>query len=552
MANYRVHQRYQAHLSRTPSPNKDPDAGLRGLGHYERRLPRWRFKLRQALIPVVRWETPYLAHLQSLWRSPPLDTYFAFTANLGTHTFFMTALPVCFWCGYPEMGIALVHMLAMGVYFSGFAKDLVCLPRPLSPPLQRITMSGSAALEYGFPSTHTTNAVSVALYCLYQLHMSRSEYSDLSYTVLIIGYYCYAISITLGRMYCGMHGFFDVIFGGVLGALIAWIRIAFGPAFDQWILASGLTRPALAVAALAAAVRVHPEPADNCPCYDDSVAFIGVVMGAEIGTWHLAKTMSMSKSTYVSLQDMYPFDNNDLLRSAARIAGGILVVFVWRAVMKPTLLRALPPIFRVIDRYGLAIPRRYFLQSGQYKIVPPLRKDDNVIPPASEIPAMFNKLRHPRRRKVSIGPQSEADARELIADREQRRRNSQFERNNASDRSARQWANKTPLPTPTSISEDAASITSGEPACYLDVGSASGVHLQVEAAGPRLLTPPPSDGGGSSDGEETKQDREMFSHVEKPRIRYDVEVITKLVVYAGIAWWAVEGNPRWFRAIGIA
>lgn len=43
----------------------------------------------------------------------------------------------------------------------------------------------------------------------------------------------------------------------------------------------------------------------------------------------------------------------------------------------------------------------------------------------------------------------------------------------------------------------------------------------------------------------------MFSTLEKPRIRYDVEVITKLVVYAGIAWWAVEGNPLLFRAAGI-
>jgi len=28
------------------------------------------------------------------------------TANLGTHTFFMTALPICFWCGYTGLGRA--------------------------------------------------------------------------------------------------------------------------------------------------------------------------------------------------------------------------------------------------------------------------------------------------------------------------------------------------------------------------------------------------------------------------------------------------------------
>ena len=30
-----------------------------------------------------------------------------------------------------------------------------------------------------------------------------------------------------------------------------------------------------------------------------------------------------------------------------------------------------------------------------------------------------------------------------------------------------------------------------------------------------------------------QEEREMFSNLEKPRVRYDVEVITKLIVYTG-------------------
>src|ERR1700753_3553207 len=118
------------------------------------------------MLPWIRAETPPLARLQSLTRSTVLDIYFALAANLGTHTFFMIFLPLLFWCGCEEWGRALVNLLAYGVILSGVVKDLLCLPRPVSPPLQRITMSGSAALEYGFPSTHTTNAVSVAMYCM--------------------------------------------------------------------------------------------------------------------------------------------------------------------------------------------------------------------------------------------------------------------------------------------------------------------------------------------------------------------------------------------------
>ena len=51
--------------------------------------------------------------------------------------------------------------------------------------------------------------------------------------------------------------------------------------------------------------------------------------------------------------------------------------------------------------------------------------------------------------------------------------------------------------------------------------------------------------------EEEVQDRNMFSALEKPRIRYDAEVITKVVVYAGIGWLAVEGDPVLFRWLGL-
>lgn len=53
---------------------------------------------------MIRWETPYLAYLQDALRTPALDSYFAITANLGTHTFFMVGLPIMFWCGFESFG----------------------------------------------------------------------------------------------------------------------------------------------------------------------------------------------------------------------------------------------------------------------------------------------------------------------------------------------------------------------------------------------------------------------------------------------------------------
>ncbi|KAH0605451.1 uncharacterized protein H6S33_004673 [Morchella sextelata] len=41
------------------------DAGLLPRDHYKYRLPRWRYMARQKLLPLVRWETPYLAYFQN-------------------------------------------------------------------------------------------------------------------------------------------------------------------------------------------------------------------------------------------------------------------------------------------------------------------------------------------------------------------------------------------------------------------------------------------------------------------------------------------------------
>jgi len=106
-----------------------------------------------------------------------------------------------------------VDVLAPGVFFTGMVKDFFCLPRPLSPPLQRITMSGSTALEYGFPSTHSANAISVALYCLTLLDRSDDRwFYSLSKTALELLAWFYAGCVVMGRMYCGMHGFLGISF----------------------------------------------------------------------------------------------------------------------------------------------------------------------------------------------------------------------------------------------------------------------------------------------------------------------------------------------------
>ncbi len=41
---------------------------------------------------------------QTRCRTPALDVYFVQTSLLGTHTFFMTFIPMWFWFGYGNVG----------------------------------------------------------------------------------------------------------------------------------------------------------------------------------------------------------------------------------------------------------------------------------------------------------------------------------------------------------------------------------------------------------------------------------------------------------------
>lgn len=257
----------------------------------------------------------------------------------------------------------MVHVLASGVFFSGFIKDFLCIPRPLSPPLQRITLSSSASLEYGFPSTHSTNAASVAVYAIFFLHSPDTELDFPLRIALLCLSYTYMVSIVLGRLYCGMHGFFDVVVGTGLGALISVIQCLYGSEFDDYIHNGSFEAPLIFVLVILVLIRIHPEPADDCPCFDDSVAFAGVMIGVELGCFHYARS-GLAWHQPVPATAPFALEEIGIIRATLRIIAGVFVVFAWRAVMKPTLHKILPPIFRVVERLGLNLPRRFFKQAS--------------------------------------------------------------------------------------------------------------------------------------------------------------------------------------------
>ena len=151
-------------------------------------------------------------------------------------------------------------------------------------PVPAISLAmGSHHLEYGFPSTHSTNSISIALFlfsifcrlrntpamlpdalsaspALAQnasaaaaatLNMTQLAaetlgsasgemmISQTTYTALVSVLVFYVFSIVYGRLYTGMHSFTDCAFGVVLGTAIWAGHIVVAPFIDTWIREGG-------------------------------------------------------------------------------------------------------------------------------------------------------------------------------------------------------------------------------------------------------------------------------------------------------------------------
>jgi hypothetical protein len=168
------------------------------------------------------------------------------------------------------------------------------------------------------------------------------------------------------------------------------------------------------------------------------------------------------------------------------------------------------------------------------------------MPSVSRIPTFLTALRHPRRnRAVSVGPQSAADAYEALAFRHKRRRESLADgaTTTSTDRKVFQQVDASEKPEILGVHK--ATRPELGP-IKLPTPASSDINLPASASSTDVAvqTPlTPNDSNQSLHGmvrtasqdrrQEVKEEQEMFSRLERPRVRYDVEVITKLIVYFG-------------------
>ncbi|VDB87849.1 unnamed protein product [Peniophora sp. CBMAI 1063] len=347
---------------------------------YENALPPIRLAVRKRLVRCVEWESRVLGRWQAKLRNVWLDRYFLTTSMLGTHTFFMLFLPSLFYFGHDTTGRGLTYVSALGVYATSFFKDFACSPRPYAPPVTRLTI-GSHHLEYGFPSSHTANSTSMALFLLARVYplWVDSTLSTPAFSVIGAFLLFYVFTIIGGRLYLGMHGFVDCTMGFTLGVGMWLIQILYMPILEDWLRASGWMAPLTTLGVILLMVNQHPQPVDDCPCFEDAIAFMSVALGILLSVWAYAHVPFFNTVNFVTLHPGYQLDTPRdyaiwTLFAVIKLVAGILAIFAWRLIAKPTAQSVLPPFFRFLARFvrPLELPnRRHYTPATEYAHHPP-------------------------------------------------------------------------------------------------------------------------------------------------------------------------------------
>ena len=139
-------------------------------------------------------------------------------------------------------------------------------------------------------------------------------------------------------------------------------------------------------------VNQHPQPVDDCPCFEDAIAFLSVVLGDILGSWALSQygvtpeffKTSQPGSAYSTVGDVTTW----WLFSIIKVVVGILLIFTWRIFAKASLHFALPRIYRFLANIFTLPNRRFYTPATDYEEVP-IERGLHPIPSVIDLPTQL-------------------------------------------------------------------------------------------------------------------------------------------------------------------
>lgn len=129
--------------------------------------------------------------------------------------------------------------------------------------------------EYGFPSTHAMISLVLPWYAII---VADSLGYPLHWPVAVAAALVWTASITLSRLYVGVHSMCDLVGGLLLGGLVLLFGHLVGPAVDGFVVSSSLA-PLVSLVVCLTAILSYPSPAEWTNAYGDTALIIAVVAG---------------------------------------------------------------------------------------------------------------------------------------------------------------------------------------------------------------------------------------------------------------------------------
>ncbi|XP_011500152.1 PREDICTED: sphingosine-1-phosphate phosphatase 1-like [Ceratosolen solmsi marchali] len=208
---------------------------------------------------------------------------FLFGTELGDEVFYLTFIPFWFWNIDGSAGRKIVLVWATIMSIGQALKDIICWPRPSSPPVARLQKKWS--LEYGMPSTHAMIGVSIP-FSVILFTMNKYNYSIVAGCIAAI-LWCSLICVS--RIYLGMHTVLDVLVGLILSILLMILFVPLVNILDYYFLTNGWTLLAFVIISILIIIY-YPRSDKWTPTRGDTTLVISVTAGVHVGAWLNYKT----------------------------------------------------------------------------------------------------------------------------------------------------------------------------------------------------------------------------------------------------------------------
>lgn len=252
---------------------------------------------------------------------------FVIGTELGDEIFYATFIPFWFWNIDGAVGRRIVMVWTIVMSIGQGMKDIICWPRPSSPPVYRLQQKW--ALEYGMPSTHAMVGVSIPFSVLLYT-MQRYEYPVLVGLGIAI-LWCTVISVS--RLYLGMHTVLDIIAGLILAMALMIPLVPLVDWTDMFLLTSRWS-PLILLSLSICLLVFFPRSNIWTPTRGDTAMVVSVCVGIHLGAWANYQLGQMSEPTtpppYKVIWPSYEMMGLTFLRSAL----GFSCILATRAICK--------------------------------------------------------------------------------------------------------------------------------------------------------------------------------------------------------------------------